>query len=528
MNQSSGMRRWRLPGHGEVRKIGTRKVGKEDVTVIPTIKDETIRELEFRPLREPYSYMRMTYNETTHEHLYAVIEPRLSSHEQKHLGQITEIMQRTLDYDLNALEEYDIEKYLRSAIKRIRVRHGMRLSKLSMDRIVYYIVRDFTGLGPLQPLMDDAMLEDISCDGPGIPIYVHHRVYGSVRSNVVFEHDRKLDSFVIKLAQQCGKHISISEPMLDATLPDGSRIQTTLSREVTTRGSTFTIRKFREDPPTPADMIANGTMSPEMAAFLWMAVENGFSMLFCGGTASGKTTTMNAASLFIPPQMKVVTLEDTREINLPHENWIAGLTRHGLGGDEQAGSGAIDLYALMTAALRQRPQYMIVGEVRGKETYTLFQAMATGHCTFATMHAESVSAMVHRLENEPINLPRLLLSSLNLVVLQAMVRIGQDTVRRITEVVEIMGIDPRTNEVQLNKAFSWDPSKDEFAFHGQTELFKSLMHSRNLTREQVQEEFNNRIRLLKWLQKQELRTYTEVGELVAGYYKDPKTILKRL
>ena len=194
-------------------------------------------------------------------------------------------------------------------------------------------MRDFLGYGPIDVMMRDPMIEDISCDGPGIPIYLFHRKYESVRTTVRFLDEDELDSFVIRLAQRSRKHISVADPLLDATLPDGSRLQATLSREVTTRGSSFTVRKFRADPMTPPDLIRLGTLSAEMAAWFWFAMELGHSFILAGGTASGKTTSLNAIAQFIPPQKKIVSIEDTREINLSHENWIAGITRTGFGGE---------------------------------------------------------------------------------------------------------------------------------------------------------------------------------------------------
>jgi flagellar protein FlaI len=203
--------------------------------------------------------------------------------------------------------------------------------------------------------------------------------------------------------------------MLDATMPDGSRIQMTLSAEVTTKGSTFTIRKFRSDPITPTDLIEYNTMSPELIAYMWMAVENGINALIAGGTASGKTSTLNALALFIPRESKIVSIEETREINLPHKNWIPGVTRVGFGERiKDRLIGEIDLFDLMKAALRQRPEYILVGEIRGREAYVLFQAMATGHTTYSTVHADSAKSLIHRLEGKPIEIPRALLQSLDI------------------------------------------------------------------------------------------------------------------
>jgi len=514
----------------ELKVLKPTGASESRITVIPPLKDPDLVELELRKVDEPYTYVRISYNKKTHEKLYSVIEPRLNRHQKDLLLFVEDTLRRTLRYDFEKLRHQDqVSKYLRSEVTRIKLEHALHMHKVDFERIMYYIERDFAGLGLIQPLMNDPMLEDISCDGPQIPIFVYDREHESLRTNVFFTDDNQLDAFVIQLAQKCGKHISISDPLLDATLPEGSRLQATLAKEVTTRGSSFTIRKFREDPLTPPDLVQNNSISEDLAGYLWLAVEHGSSIMFCGGTASGKTTLLNATALFIPPQMKVVTIEETREINLPHENWIAGLTRSGFGGGKGPDApGAIDLYELMTAALRQRPQYLIVGEVRGKETYTLFQAMATGHTTFSTMHAESVSAMVHRLENPPIELPRLLLEALDLVVIQNLVRMGDLTVRRVTEVIEIVRIDPRTNDLVTNRVFKWDPGTDSYSFNRSSEVLKELQQRKSWTEAKVTEELENRIKLVNMMGTKGLRTFRDVGTIVAGYYSNPEEMIKEV
>ena len=256
--------------------------------------------------------------------------------------------------------------------------------------------------------MKDPNLEDISCDGNKVPLFLYHRHYRNIKTNIAFESD-VLNSLAITLAQRSGKHISTGSPMIDATLPDGSRLQLTLGTEVTTRGTSFTIRKFREDPFSPIELMEIGTFNADSLVYFWLAIENNKSLIFIGGTASGKTTSLNAVSLFIPPVAKVVSIEDTREITLYHDNWIASVTREAL----SEGGNAITMFDLLRAAMRQRPEYILVGEVRGSEAQTLFQAMNTGHTTFFTMHAGSVDAAIHRLESEPLNVPRNMVQALS-------------------------------------------------------------------------------------------------------------------
>jgi flagellar protein FlaI len=337
----------------------------------------------------------------------------------------------------------------------------------------------------------------------------------------------ELDSFVIRLSQICGKQISIYAPIVDGKLPDGSRLQATLSKTVTSE-STFTIRRFREDPLTPVDLIDNNTMSVEMAAYFWLAIENGASILFCGGTASGKTSALNALSLFIPFSHKIVSIEDTREVNLPHKNWIAGTTREGFSTAESEKTGKdIDMFDLIRAGLRQRPRVIIVGEVRGREAYSLFQAMATGHTSYSTVHAGSIHALIQRLENPPISLPRALLTSLDIIVFINAIPMGKKMVRRITSVTEIIKMDPDTKQLIFMQPFTWMSKVDDrFENSGTSKILTDIRLANEWTEEQLQKEIENRIKVLNWMRKNKIRNYQEVGAIISAYTKDPEATLR--
>jgi flagellar protein FlaI len=498
--------------------------------LIPKIKDNNYEEVEINAVTKPYSYVRIKYNKTMHEYIYEVIEPQLTDEEVKTLKFVKDTLIKTLEYTFDETTHKDKEEYLRKSIDALLSARGINLVPVSRDRIAYYVIRDFIGFGKLDVLMRDPQIEDVSNDGVRIPIYVFHRKYGSIKSTLMFGDDNEVDSFVINMAQRSGKHISVAEPLLDATLPDGSRLQATLAREVTTRGSSFTIRRFRDNPFTPPDMLRFRTLETSMLAYLWLAIEHGESMLICGGTASGKTTTLNALLLFIPPQHKIITIEDTREINIPHENWIAGLTRAGFGarGSDGKAAGEIDMFELLRAALRQRPQYLMVGEVRGKEAQTLFQAMATGHTVYGTMHADSVKAMVHRLENPPIELPRILLSSLNIVLLQGQVRVGKGMSRRVKGIIEIVGIEPETNELITNTVFRWNQSDDTFVYNGHSFLYEKISNMQGLTSEQMKEEVKRREEILEWMRKTNVRNFIDVSKIISAYYKNPEETIKNV
>ena len=499
-------------------------------TEIPPITDPAIQEVGFYGVTEPFSYIRVTYNQSTSDYLLSVIEPELDDFEQETLEMIKGTLEKTLDYEWDKLDVMDKKTYLEKSVDSFIKTRGITLEPISEDKIKYYIGRDFVGYGQIDALMNDTHVEDISCDGVGIPLFVFHNKYESIKSNIVFPDENVLNSFVISLGQRCGKQLSVSNPILDGTTPEGHRVQATYAREVTTRGASFTIRRFKEKPFTPVELIKYGTASPEIVAYLWLSVEHGESAIICGGTASGKTATLNAIALFIPPGAKVVTMEDTREINLPHENWIPGTTRSGTGerGPDGKAAGEIDMYDLVRAALRQRPNYIIVGEVRGKETYTMFQAMATGHTTYSTMHADSVKGMVNRLENPPINCPRILLTALRNVLIQTHARVGMDMVRRIKQVIEIVGFEPETNELISNTVYEWDQATDKFVFKGHSFLFDKIMEMKNLTHEELMDEFQRRVDIVKYMLAKDMSDHNDIWNLIRAYYKNPKASADRV
>jgi flagellar protein FlaI len=504
------------------------------VTPVPPITDPNVTQLELAPIRENFSYVRISYHNVRNEHLYEVIEPTLSPIEQELLGRLKAVL-----IDLfEPLPEPDIEtrrRELRRMVDEQFLEWELSPSPTTKGRLMYYLEREFVGYGVVDVPMTDSEVEDISCDGVGIPLYIYHRKYGSIRSNLKFLTNEEVDDYVVWLAQRSGKHISVASPMLDATIPDGSRLQATLGKHVTKRGSSFTIRRFRDNPFTPIDLLKFKTMSPEMMAYMWIAIESGQSMMVCGGTASGKTTTLNATLLFIPPQMKIVSIEDTRELNLPHENWVPSLTRAGFGAKNLVSGkapGEIDMFDLLAAALRQRPQYLMVGEVRGAEAFIVFQAMATGKTCYTTFHAESVSAMVHRMENPPISLPRSLVSALNLVLLQRQVKVGNKMTRRVQSLTEIVGLDPETNELITNSVYSWNPGDDTFLFSGHSYIYERVAIMKNLTMRDMEREVHNRVEMLeflKWKEAQATRqkpfNHRDVGRLVSFYYKEPAAAL---
>jgi len=472
---------------------------------------------------------RIVYDDKIKEYRYEVIEPNLTKIEEDIKNKLIYYFRVRTDFDVFDLNENEKRTKLEKAFDKIISENHFKLSNESRDKIYYFVFQEFLGYGKIDILMHDEGIEDISCDGIKVPIFIFHKDFDSIRTNVIFNDIDELDSFVIKLSQMCGKQISVYEPIVDGKLEDGSRLQTTLSKTIT-RFSTFTIRRFKEDPLTPIDLIANNTMSIEMAAYFWMAIEKGTNILFCGGTAAGKTTALNALSLFLPNTFKIVSIEDTREINLPHENWIAGTTRTGFTSSEITKTGKdIDMFDLIKVALRQRPRVIIVGEVRGKEAYTLFQAMTTGHLSYSTVHASDMHTLIQRLENKPIDLPRALLISLDIIVFLNSVIVNGVPVRRITNITEVIKLDPGTNRLVTITPYTWiSEINDRFLHTNGSRIMHKIKMQYGWDESRLKLELNNRVSILKWMMKNNLRSYEDVGRIVTEYIKDPVKVLKRV
>ncbi len=421
------------------------------------------------------SLVLIALNKKTNQNEYLLYEPTLSDFEYELLERLHEDLRDVLILTSEEIRK-DRKNILLEKMYGLIDDYGLTLNPLTLFKLQYYLIRNFIGWSRIDPLMKDPLLEDISCDGNKIPLFLYHRRYRNIKTNISFESE-VLNSLAITLAQRSGKHISAGSPIVDATLPDGSRLQLTLGTEVTTRGTSFTIRKFREEPFSPIELMENGTFNADALVYFWLAIENNKSLIFIGGTASGKTSSLNAVSLFIPPVSKVVSIEDTREITLHHDNWIASVTREAL----TEGGNAITMFDLLRAAMRQRPEYILVGEVRGAEAQTLFQAMNTGHTTFSTMHAGSVDAAIHRLESEPLNVPRNMVQALNIISVQGLIYRGTERVRRVIEIVEIAGMDPSTGNLRVNNVFVYDPLRDVINYTGRSQIYGDIAEKRGWT-----------------------------------------------
>ena len=481
---------------------------------------------EFYPVNAPHGYVGIQIEKETGKPQYLTVEPTMTDEEKRTLARLKTIIREEANAPLSVLkDETLIENYLMKQIRRVIRAFKLKIPKESIEKFIYYMKRDFLGYGVIDIPMRDPNVEDISCDGINIPIYVWHRYHESIPTNVVYPSKDGLESFITRLAYKAGHQISVSRPILEGTLPEGFRVHLTLE-EISKRGHTFTIRKIRANPFTIVDLIKFGTVSPHMAAYFWILVENLRSIIVCGATASGKTALLNAISTFIRPEMKVVTIEEVRELQL-HENWIPMVTRPSF----QPGVQEVTLFDLLKSSLRQRPDYIVVGEVRGEEAYTLFQSIAVGHGGLCTIHAESVDAAAKRLLTRPMNIPPMLIPMMNVVALVGRVKLRDTVVRRVQNVSEITGVNDKTGKVLFKNVYDWDALSDSFIFSprstGESYIFQKISELKHVPMENLLDELKRREDILKWMVKKDVRSYSDVADLVRKYYLNPNEVYNR-
>lgn len=471
-----------------------------------------------------FAYANIFFDPRANEIVYKVIEPQLDAQSRSVLAQIKEYVQEKIDVNFSQIRKGEAVSYIVDLFNKAVAYLRPRMDQQAIDTLRYYVIRDFMGLEIIEPLLNDKQIEDISCDGTNIPIYVYHRDprFGSLRTNIQFSNRDELDSFVNKLAERCGKTISVAKPLLDGTLPDGSRVQTTLSSDIARRGSNFTIRLFTEKPITPVDMINFGTCDIRLMAYFWFLVEHGSSVLISGGTATGKTSILNVLSMFIKPQMKIISIEDTAELKLPHSHWVPEVARTAISEE-----GKVDMFELLRESLRQRPDYIIVGEVRGKEAYVLFQQMAVGHPGLSTIHAESFTKLVDRLTSPPIELPPNLLQNLDAVLFVKRVKKGKKYIRRVNSVAEVVGYDEKTKNPVVNEVFRWDPRSDTFPA-AKSFILKKISDQTGMGERDVQEEIRKRASVIEWMTKSGITDYRKIGAVINMFYASPEFLLERI
>ncbi|HDD66313.1 MAG TPA: protein kinase, partial [Nitrososphaeria archaeon] len=464
----------------------------------------------------------------TIEPAYFSIEAPLSPEEIMALDKLKDILSKELEPPKPG-EEEEAKKVLLKTAEKVLKKYERVLGRFDEDaknRIFYYLERDMTGFGPLNVMMEDYKIEDISCDGVNVPVYVWHRDYESIPTNIVFVDRDVLDDFIIQLAHKSEKHISSAFPILDAMIYGKHRLAATFREEISLRGSTFTIRKFREKPFSITELIKTNLLSPRMAAYFWMLIENKANILIAGATGSGKTTILNALSCFIKPRMKIVTCEETAELNMPTENWVRFVTResYGLGTQKM---GEITLYDLVKTSLRYRPDYLIVGEVRGEEAFVLFQAIATGHGGLSTIHAESIESVMKRLVSPPMNIPASHIPLLDAVTLVERVRLprsaeGRTYGRRIRYIWEVVDYNRYVTVAE------WDPTTDTFREDFMSSIVLEKIAARSArSKEEMIMEIERRAELLKRMVERNLLEIRDIAREVYAYYSDPEQVLRK-
>ncbi|HUU89423.1 MAG TPA: type II/IV secretion system ATPase subunit [Candidatus Glassbacteria bacterium] len=510
-------------------KISFRKKKKE--MHIPMATKQPIprglKIIEKYPLYEPFSHVVIVQNPKTGEFNYILDELQLDPLERGVYERILDILLAEIESPKEEIA--DPRKFFAEEAKKIVDKYRISLGWLpdvSWYKILYHAERDLVGYGKIDPLMRDPNIEDISCDGVEKPVYIWHRKYESIESNLRFHDDETLDNTVVKLVHMAGKHVSTAFPIVDASLPGKHRLAVCYRREITPFGTAFTIRKFREDPYSIIDLINIGTFSEEMAAYFWVALENRSSIMVLGGTAAGKTTALNALACLVKPGSKIITIEETAELNLPHDNWVSLIARqsYGLGGSSV---GEVALFDLVKTSMRHRPDILIVGEIRGEEAYVLFQALATGHGGMATMHAENIDSAVKRLTSKPMEIAPAYIPLMNIVLSIQRIHLIKNgekkAVRRVINVNEIADYE------KYRTPISWEPAQD---IH-ETRLDKSILltsisQKRGITKQELIEEIGKRKDVLHWMIEKNIRSYKDVAAIIGEYYARPKQIYEKI
>ncbi len=409
-------------------------------------------------------------------------------------------------------------KFMGKGGSKVDLQSKWKLAKIDIEGIKYQLVKEKVGVGVLQPLINDHWIEDISCSGVG-KMYIEHKVFSSMICSFGYKDDAELDEHVLRLSERMKKPVTFRQPVVDASLPDGSRINIVFGRDVSLTGSNYTIRKFAEDPISILNLIRWKSITSEAAAYLSLCLEDGMNMFVSGETASGKTTLMNALTCFIRPNAKIVSSEDTAEVQVPHPNWLREVVRKAKPGEGDSGVGMFDL---LKAALRQRPEEIIIGEIRGEEGLIAFQAMQTGHPVMATFHAASVQKLIQRVVGDPILVPKNYVDNLNLCVIQEGVRLPSGAHgRRCTSISEIVNYDSLSDSFSFVEVFTWDPVTDVLEFTGMNNSYlleQRIAPSRGYPparRRQIYSLVKRRARILDKLCNSGIEDYYETFQVLA-------------
>jgi flagellar protein FlaI len=471
------------------------------------------------PISEPYSNVKIVTSEELGEgNHYFIEEIPLTEAQHDTYLRIVRILSK--EFESPKSEHIDPRDYVFEQAEIIAEKYHRSLGKFTIeewDEIFYYVVRDLIGYGPLQAIIEDPEIEDISCNGVDMPIYVWHRMYESIPTNIMFNSHQALNDFIVKLAHRSGKHISSAQPVLDAMLPEKHRLAATFMKEISMKGSTFCIRKFRAEPYSIVDLIKIGTINERIAAYFWLILEHKKSFMIVGGTGAGKTSMLNALLSLMSQNDKIVTVEEVPELSPPVANWTQLHSRESFNfGDGP--SGSISLFDLIKVSLRYRPDYVIVGEVRGEEAYVLFQALATGHGGLCTMHADSIDRVVKRLTSPPMNVSEVYIPLMNIALYIQRTELPNSRGdmsfgRRVRTVSEIAEFD---NYIEVAR---WDPRKDVFnTWFKDSFILQQISTQSGLSMAELLDEIDRRERYIHDIVESGVKKQREVAEKTLSYY----------
>jgi len=500
---------------------------ENEETVIDPVDIEKVKP-EFKIIDEyevnrPNSRIKIVSSPEIGEGLhYYVEEVQLNEEQHETYQKIVRILSK--EFTSPSGEHIDPTEYVYEQAEIIAEKYHKSLGKFTIeewDSIFYYVVRDLTGYGPLQTIMEDPWIEDISCNGLDVPIYIWHRKFESIPTNITFRSTQTLNDFLVKLAHKSGKHISSAQPVLDAMLPEKHRLAATFMKEVSMKGSTFCIRKFRAEPLSILDLIQFGTLNARISAYFWLILEHKKSFMIVGGTGAGKTSALNALLSLMSQNDKIVTAEEVPELSPPVANWTQLNSRESFNfGDGP--SGDITLFDLIKVSLRYRPDYVIVGEVRGEEAYVLFQALATGHGGLCTMHADSIDRVVKRLTSPPMNVSEVYIPLMNIALYIQRVELpqkkdGLNFGRRVRSVSEIAEYD---NYLEVSR---WDPRTDTFTtMFKDSYILQQISVSSGKSMDQLMEELDRREQYINDMIENGIDNQREVAEKILSYYNSQR------
>jgi flagellar protein FlaI len=479
--------------------------------------------VERYPLYEPFAHAAIARNPVSGEYKYIIDELQLDILEQNVYDRILEILLAEIASPETEIE--DPRQFFVNEAEKIVSKYRISLGWLpdvSWSKILYHAQRNLVGFGRIDALMRDPNIEDISCDGVEKAVYIWHRKYENLETNLVFHDDQEVDDAVVKLVHMAGKHVSSAFPIVDASLPGKHRLAVCYRREVTPFGTAFTIRKFRDDPYSIIDLINLGTLSEEMAAYFWTCLENRASLMVLGGTASGKTTFLNAVACLIKPGSKIITIEETAELNLPHENWVSLIARRSYGLGENL-TGEVSLFDLVKTSMRHRPDLIVVGEIRGSEAYTLFQALATGHGGMATMHADSIDSAVKRLIQKPMDIAPAYMPLMNIVASIQRVTLPQSKTGEMTAYRRILSVDEIADYEDYRNTFTWKAAGDIHNSNLKNGItLPSVIERKGMSWKELMDEMERREKVLHWMRERNIRSYRDVAGVITEYNAKPE------